>query len=78
VAEAASDGILHGDSIRLRAVRGTSGRYRRKRMKTLFVRQELIPQMASETRGDSGREIQCHALVSGSGNVAIRCLARGV
>ena len=45
-AEAALDGILHGDSIRLRAVKGTSGRYRRKRMKTLFVRQELIPQMA--------------------------------
>ena len=42
------------DSIRLRAVTGTSGRYRRKRMKTLFVRQELIPQMAGF--GDTGRQ----------------------
>jgi hypothetical protein len=35
-------------------------------------------QPISETRGDSGGEIQCYTLVSGSGNVTIRCLAKGV
>jgi len=48
-------------------------------MKTLFVRQELIPQMAGF--GITGRQwegIRRHALVSGSGNVVIRCLARDV
>ena len=46
MANAASDRILHDDSIPLGVVKGTLGRYRRKRMKTLFVRQELIPRMA--------------------------------
>lgn len=39
---------------------------------------ESTGQLISETRGDSGGEIQCYTLVSGSGNVTIRCLARGV
>ena len=46
VAKAALDRILHDDSIPLRVVKGTLERYRRKRMETLFVRQELIPRMA--------------------------------
>ena len=34
---------------------------------------ESTGQPISETRGDSGGEIQCYTLVSGSGNATIRC-----
>jgi hypothetical protein len=82
VAKVALDNILlHGDSIRLRTVKGSSGRYRRKRMKMLFVQQELSLQMASF--GITRRQwegIQCRvcAFVSVSGTIVIRCLVRGV